>query len=70
MNVSSFILPDRINALIAGLTECEETVVQMEDESAFEIEEKAKKRSASRYQRSPKTTKAKNKGKEKKYAFD
>ena len=74
MNVHSFILPDRLNALLAGLTDCQETVVAMEDDRAFEVNTKKEKKSAARYQRpAAKTTRAKAKKKEKekpKYAFD
>ena len=74
ISVHSFILPDRLNALLAGLTDCEETVFSVEDTSDFEIDRKQTRKnvrqSQKKYAKAKKST-GKKQGKEKpKYAFD
>lgn len=71
MIVHSFLLPDRVNALLASLTACEETAIRIEDGEGFELEQKANKAKVRRSIQASKTKTKKKQGKEKpKYAFD
>lgn len=72
MSVSSFILPDRLNALMASLTNYEKTVADIEDDGTFDIEQKRSKTIARRKRqvatKKPKTGKSKKETP--KYGFD
>ena len=48
VSVGTFILPDRVNALMASLTKYEPTVVDMEDDNAFETDRKKSRITTSR----------------------
>ena len=71
VSVGSFILPDRTNALIANLTNYEETAIDIEDEGVFDNDRKqerlTRRRSQNAYAKKPKN---KAKPKENKYAFE
>lgn len=73
VNVASFVLPDRLNSLLANLTDYEETAVDYESDPTLAFEQKRERRASEQKRKiyaKTKTAKPKKDGKEKKYAFD